>query len=169
MSLDADIACLIRQEDALRFTAINEQTAWDLGTLMRSLAVERKLPLVIDIRVGDRLLFHTALPGTTIDNYDWVRRKVRTVMRFEKCSYRVGREHEKKNIVFAVARGINPLKYALAGGGFPIHVKGTGVVGCVTVSGVPQRDDHNFVAECLSRHLGVDYATVALGPETSGV
>lgn len=167
MSLDADINCLIHQEEVLRFTAINEQVAWDLGTQMRQSAVEQKLPLVIDIRIGDRLLFYTALPGTSKDNYEWVRRKVRTVMRFEKCSYRVGREHEKKNIVFAVARGINPMKYALAGGGFPIHVKGTGVVGCVTVSGIPQRQDHSFVAENLSRCLGVDYSKIALAPEAA--
>jgi uncharacterized protein (UPF0303 family) len=167
MSLDTDIEALIHQEAKLRFASIDESEAWRLGNTMRGLALERALPLVIDIRVGNRPLFYTALSGTTVDNYDWVRRKVRTVMRFEKSSYRVGREHEKKNLVFSALRGINPMKYALAGGGFPIHILGTGVVGSVTVSGIPQRQDHAFVAECLSRHLGVDYDSLALPPENT--
>ena len=62
-------------------------------------------------------------------------------------------------------RGTDPLDFAPAGGGFPIHLIGTGVVGVVTVSGVPQRDDHNFVAEMLCLHLGVPYAEVALDDE----
>jgi uncharacterized protein (UPF0303 family) len=123
------------------------------------------LPFVIDIRLGARQLFHTALPGTSLDNAEWVKRKVRTVRRFERSSYRVGREHEKKNIVFAAVRGINPMKYALAGGGFPIHLAGSGVVGTVAVSGMPQRQDHEYIVECLCRHLDVDYEKLALPPE----
>jgi uncharacterized protein (UPF0303 family) len=59
------------------------------------------------------------------------------------------------------------MQYAPAGGGFPIRIIGTGVVGAVTVSGVPQREDHNFVAECIAQHLGVNYADTALGPEAA--
>ncbi len=162
MSVDTDIELLIKQEQVLQFSSFTEEDAWNLGQLMRAKAVERKLPLVMDIRIGPRQLFYTALPGTTQDNLEWVRRKVRTVLRFEKASYLVGREHEKKNIVFSAIRGINPMKYALAGGGFPIRIKGVGVVGCVTVSGVPQRQDHAFVAESLSDILSVKYSDLAL-------
>ncbi len=165
MSLDADIECLVRQEQALRFKSFSEQDAWTLGNAMRTLALERKLGFVIDIRIGARPLFYTALPGTVQDNYEWVRRKVRTVLRFEKSSYRVGREHEKKNVVFSAIRGINPMKYTLAGGSFPIHVNGVGVIGAVTVSGVPQRKDHEFVVECLCKFLGLSYADLALPAE----
>jgi uncharacterized protein (UPF0303 family) len=41
------------------------------------------------------------------------------------------------------------------------------VVGAVTVSGVPQRDDHNFVVEMLSAYLGIPHDEVVLEPETS--
>ena len=43
---------------------------------------------------------------------------------------------------------------------------GTGVIGAITVSGVPQREDHGFVVEMICAHLGQDYAPLALGPET---
>ena len=68
---------------------------------------------------------------------------------------------------FDASRGMDPMDFAPAGGGFPIHLTGTGVVGVVTVSGVPQREDHGFVVEMLCRFLGKDHAALALGPETA--
>jgi uncharacterized protein (UPF0303 family) len=165
MSLETDIADITRQEQELRFASFSEEDAWALGSLMRKVAVERGLPFVIDIRIGNRPLFYTALLGSTPENPDWVRRKVNTVYRFHKSSYRVGREHQLQKKAFDASRGIDPMDYAPAGGGFPIHLAGTGVVGAVTVSGVPQRQDHEFVVEMLCRFLKVDYAMLALGPE----
>ncbi len=166
MSLESDIAQIARQEEQLRFAAFNEADAWALGLRMRSAAVERKLPFVIDIRIGNRPLFYAALAGSTPENPDWVRRKVNTVMRFHKSSYRVGREHDLQGKKFDASRGLDPMDYAPAGGGFPIHITGTGVVGVITVSGVPQRQDHGFVVEMIAAHLGIDPAPLALGPET---
>ena len=41
------------------------------------------------------------------------------------------------------------------GGSFPLHVAGVGCVGAVTVSGLPQRDDHALVVEALAATCGV--------------
>jgi uncharacterized protein (UPF0303 family) len=166
MSLDDDIARLKLQEERLTFKTFSEEEAWKLGSAMRSMALERKLPLVMDIRIGIRPLFYAALPGTTPENPDWVRRKINTVYRFEASSYRVVLQYQKKGEAFDAARGLDPMNYAPAGGGFPIRIAGN-VVGVVTVSGVPQREDHNFVAESLSLHLGVPYKEIALSPETA--
>jgi uncharacterized protein (UPF0303 family) len=165
VSLESDIAQIARQEEALRFGQFDEAMAWELGALMRQAAADRKLPFVIDIRIGNRPLFYTALPGSTPENPDWVRRKVNTVMRFHKSSYRVGREYQLQGKAFDASRGLDPMDYAPAGGGFPIHVRGTGVVGAITVSGVPQREDHGFVVEMLCAILKADHAALALGPE----
>jgi len=167
MSLETDIAQIATQEEALRFASLSEADAWALGSQMRQAAVERNLPFVIDIRIGNRPLFYTALPGSTPENPDWVRRKVNTVYRFHKSSYRVGREYQQQGKGFDASRGIDPMDHAPAGGGFPIALKGTGVVGAVTVSGVPQRQDHEFVVEQLCRFLKLDYAKLALGPESA--
>jgi len=167
MSIEADIALLVQQEEALRFQSFSEADAWALGSLMRAAAEERKLPLVIDIRIGTRPLFYTALPGTTPENPDWVRRKVNTVYRFHRSSYRVGREHALKGNAFDASRGLNPMDYAPKGGGFPIHLVGTGVIGAVTVSGIPQREDHGFVAGMLCKYLKVDYRPLELPPESA--
>ncbi len=167
MTLETDIAQIARQEEALRFKSFSEADAWALGSLMRQAAVEQALPFVIDIRIGNRPLFYTALPGTTPENLDWVRRKANTVYRFHKSSYRVGREYQHQGKAFDASRGIDPMDLATSGGGFPIHLAGTGVVGAVTVSGVPQRQDHEFVVEMLCRFLKQDYRSLALGPETA--
>lgn len=166
MCLEKDIAQIARQEEALRFDHFGEADAWALGSQMRQVAEERRLPFVIDIRIGNRPLFYTALPGTTPENPDWVRRKVNTVYRFHKSSYRVGREYQLQAKAFDATRGIDVMDHAPAGGGFPIHLRGTGVAGAVTVSGVPQREDHEFVVEMLCRYLKADHRLLALPPET---
>jgi uncharacterized protein (UPF0303 family) len=123
--------------------------------------------MVIDIRIGNRPLFYMAMPGTTPENPDWVRRKVNTVYRFHKSSYRVGLEYEHKGQKFDMSRGLDPMEYANAGGSFPIHIIGTGVVGAISVSGIPQREDHNFVTEGIAQFLKVDFAKISLGPQTT--
>jgi uncharacterized protein (UPF0303 family) len=165
MAIADDIQQIKLQEQKLQFTSFSEQNAWDLGCVMRAMALSRNLPLVMDIRIGIRPLFYAAMPGTTPENPDWVRRKVNTVFRFEACSYRVGLEYKAKGNPFDQSRGIDPQQYAAAGGGFPIRLAGS-LVGAVTVSGIPQRDDHNFVAENLANFLGIAYKDIQLPPES---
>ena len=165
MTIADVIEILKRQEETLRFDAFSEEDAWALGSLMRQRAVDSGLPLVIDIRVAGRPLFYTALPGTTPDNPEWARRKVNVVMRYHKCSYRVSRELAASGGELDEARGVLPIDMAPHGGCFPIHIKGTGVVGTVTVSGIPQREDHGFVVDCLCAYLGIDPAPLALGED----
>ncbi|TDH35670.1 heme-degrading domain-containing protein [Pseudohoeflea suaedae] len=165
MIISDDIEALKRQEDVLRFDAFSEEDAWQLGALMRERALAKKLPLVIDIRVAGRPLFYTALPGTTPDNPDWVRRKINVVMRYHMSSYRMGRELAASGATLDEGRGVASIDMAPHGGCFPIHVRGTGIVGTVTVSGIPQREDHGFVVACLAEYLGVDGEAIALPSE----
>jgi uncharacterized protein (UPF0303 family) len=43
--------------------------------------------------------------------------------------------------------------YAPHGGSFPVYVAGVGAVATVTVSGLPQQQDHNLVVEALREIL----------------
>jgi uncharacterized protein (UPF0303 family) len=63
-------------------------------------------------------------------------------------------------------RGLPLADFAAHGGSFPLHVEGAGIVGCVTVSGLPQRADHELVVEALCAMLGRDYASLKLNPES---
>lgn len=162
MTFESDIAKLKQQEGELQFQTFTEADAWNLGQMMRSLAEDRKLPLVIDIRLAGRQLFFTALAGTSPDNAEWVRRKINVVMRYHRSSYLVGRELALKGETLSEAKGTLPIDHAPHGGCFPIRIRGSGVVGTITVSGIPQRQDHAFVVECLCHYLDVPYKTLAL-------
>ena len=117
------------------------------------LARERQAPVAIDIhRVGQQL-FHAALPGSTPDNDAWIDRKRRVVERYGSSSYLVGARFRAKGTTFEDSSRLNPDDYAAHGGSFPINVLGVGVVGSVTVSGLPQLQDHRFVVEALEEFL----------------
>jgi uncharacterized protein (UPF0303 family) len=165
MAISDDLDRLARQEQRLRFQKFNEDTAWEVGTKLHELGQVRKLPIVIDIRLVHRQLFYAALAGSTPDNPEWVRRKSNVVFRYLKSSYRVGRELAGKNDTLDQHRGVSPMDYAAHGGSFPVHVESAGIIGAITVSGLPQRDDHNLVVEVLAGHLGLALEEVALGPE----
>ena len=58
--------------------------------------------------------------------------------------------------------GLTLNEFAAHGGSFPISLAGTGVIGAVTVSGLPQRDDHQLVVEALCAETGNDFAQLQL-------
>ena len=165
MSITTDIEKIKQQELALHFERFSEADAWALGSQMREAAIALKHPFVIDIRVAGRNLFYTALPGAVPDNQTWVEHKINVVMRYHKSSYRKGRELAQTGKQLDESQGVLPIDYATHGGSFPIAIKNVGVVGTITVSGIPQRDDHNFVVEHICRYLKLDHKMLALGPE----
>jgi uncharacterized protein (UPF0303 family) len=166
MGLAEDATCVAMQERELRLPRFDEQAAWELGTRLRAMAVERGLGIVIDVRRFGQPLFYAALEGTTPDNPEWVRRKSNVVARYHRSSYGMGLNLKMRGQTLE-ERGHSIADFAAHGGSFPIYVEGAGIVGCVTVSGLPQRDDHELVVEALCGLLGKDYAAVKLGPEGS--
>ena len=164
MGLNEDLERVALQESELHLPNFNAQAAWELGTRLRTLAQERGLGIVIDVRRFGQPLFYAALDGTTPDNPEWVRRKSNVVARFHRSSYGVGLTMKLKNDSLE-NRGLPIADYASHGGSFPLHVEGAGIVGSVTVSGLPQRADHELVVEALCAMLGRDYQTLKLGPE----
>ncbi|MGA8036095.1 MAG: heme-degrading domain-containing protein [Candidatus Acidiferrales bacterium] len=166
MGTNEDLARIVLQEQELTFAAFDFDAAWDLGSNLRAVAVTRQLPIVIDIRrFGAQPLFYVALTGSTPDNPEWVRRKSNVVARFHKSSYRVAMELKVKRSNLLERYALSVADFAEAGGSFPIHVRGAGVIGSVTVSGLPQRKDHETVVEALCLHLGKDYNALKLGEE----
>ena len=155
-SLEADIARIAEQERLLRFARFGPDEAWTLGALLRDMALAAAAPVAIDISLRDRTLFHCALPGSTTDNAEWIRRKRNTVLRLWRSSYAIGLSLALKGESQETAHVLPLADYAVHGGGFPIALDGLGCVGVVTVSGLPQRQDHTLVADALAQLLHVD-------------
>jgi uncharacterized protein (UPF0303 family) len=162
MAIPEDLGQIARQESELHFENFNENTAWKLGSRLRDLATSRELPIVIDIRRFHQPLFYCALPGASPDNAEWARRKANVVARFHRSSYGLGLELLHKNTSLLDKFGLHLADFAAHGGGFPLTVAGTGVIGSVTVSGLPQRDDHQLVVEVLCTELNQDFAELKL-------
>jgi uncharacterized protein (UPF0303 family) len=159
-----DLLAIAAQERELQFSRFDEDTAWKLGTCVRDLALAKNFPVVIDVRRFGQPLFYCALPGTTPDNPEWVRRKSNLLARFHRSSYAVGIELKQSGSTLLQKYALPDADYAAHGGAFPIHVSSAGVIGSLTVSGVPQRSDHELVVEALCAHLARDYAALKLPP-----
>jgi len=149
------IADITAQEERLQFTSFSNADAWALGSRFVEVATERSLGVTINITRGDQQLFHAALPGTTADNDDWIARKIRTVRRYSESSFLVGRRFAASDKDFNTATGLPASEYAAHGGCFPITIRNAGMIGTITVSGLPQADDHALVVEILTEFLGV--------------
>ncbi|MEV6302076.1 heme-degrading domain-containing protein [Actinoplanes sp. NPDC051861] len=147
------IAVIEEQERRLVFPRFDETDAWALGSLLVGLATGRRLPIAVDIRRGEQQLFHAALPGATADNDAWIARKVRVVQRFAASSYLVGRRLAASGKTLGADLGVDPALFAAHGGAFPVRVNDAGIVAVVTVSGLPQADDHALVVEALETFL----------------
>ena len=154
-NLGALIASLEAQEEQLIFDRFDNTDAWRLGSAMVAAATERALPVTIDIRRHGQQLFHAALPGTTPDNDAWIERKVNVVNQFSAASYLVGRRLAARGAELDEKRVAEPKLFAAHGGAFPVRIRNVGVVGTVTVSGLPQADDHAFVTEMIAAYLGL--------------
>lgn len=164
MGVSEDLEQVALQERELRLPRLDAQMAWELGTLLRNMAEERELPVVIDVRRFGQPMFYAAMDGSTPDNPEWVRRKSNVVARFHRSSYGVGLSLKEKNDSLE-GRGLPVADYATHGGSFPLVVDGAGIVGSVTVSGLPQRDDHELVVEALCEMLGREYEALRLDAE----
>ena len=165
MSWNEDLERIAVQERELVLPRLDTEVAFDLGSRLRALARERRLAVVIDVRRFAQPLFYAALEGTTPDNPEWVRRKSNVVARFHCASYAAGLRERIKGETLAASQGLPLADYATHGGSFPLRVAQAGIVGSVTVSGLPQRADHELVIEGLCALLGMDYAELRLAPE----
>jgi uncharacterized protein (UPF0303 family) len=166
MGLIEDMAQIARQERELVLPSLDASVAWDLGTRLRTTALECSLAVAIDLRrFGGQPLFYAALEGTTPDNAEWIRRKSNVVARFHRSSYGMGLRLKERGDTLLEKYGMPAADAIAAGGSFPLRVAGAGVVGSMTVSGLTQRADHELVVEALCAALGRDYAALQLGAE----
>ncbi|MCJ0702231.1 heme-degrading domain-containing protein [Frigoribacterium sp. CFBP9039] len=157
MTDDTLLTELAEQEERLVFRRFTTDTALDLGAFLLAEARRRGLAVTVTVRKGRQRVFHAALPGTSLDNDEWLDRKARVVERYGQSSYRVGESFRVAGSTFDEKSRLDTDLYAAHGGLFPVTVVGVGVVGSVGVSGLPQADDHALVVEVLDDFLAHGY------------
>jgi uncharacterized protein (UPF0303 family) len=162
MSVADEVGIIIEQETRLVLPDFGETIAFAIGVSIRERAMAEQLGIVVDVRTWDRPLFYAATPGSAGSNQHWARRKINVVRMYLKSTYRMALEQQRPDQTFKAADGLDPAEYVLAGGGFPIRVKGAGVIAAVAVSGLPSRKDHGLVVDALCDHLGLARQSLAL-------
>lgn len=141
------------QESRLVFDRFDEQIAWEVGSALREAGLAAGLPIAISVRRNGQELFHAALPGASADNDGWLARKSAVVDRYGRSSLRVGEEFRVRGQTFDQDSRLDPQRFAGHGGAFPVLVRGTGCVGTIAVSGLPELEDHRLVVETLESVL----------------
>jgi uncharacterized protein (UPF0303 family) len=144
---------LRQQEEDVQFASFSNDTALAVGMALVQAARDKGKSVVIDITRGGQQLFHFAMAGTSIDNGEWVKRKNRVVNRFGHSSYYMGISLKNAGQTIEEKYLISESDYAAHGGAFPLIIKGVGVVGTITDSGLPQQEDHELVVSTLKQFL----------------
>ena len=143
------LKALLAQEHELQLQHFNNATAWELGNLIRLGAEKISAAVSIEVYAFEQVVFSYAMPGTSKDQQDWIRRKRQAVMRFGNSSYYLGQYNAAKNRDFEAIPHVDPKEYCAHGGSFPIRIKNSGIIGAVTVSGLPQETDHQLAVDAM--------------------
>ena len=144
---------LINEEQILTLPSLDLAGALEIGEIAKSTAVLRKLPLAIQVRLGDWIIYHASLPGSTNENHRWIDRKARVVSlkhhstMFERVSA------EERGVDWYKENNLIDETHAIHGGGLPLITKNEGFVGVLLISGLPQVEDHLLGVEVLTEFL----------------
>lgn len=153
MPTSEDLDRLLAEEKALTFPHFNAETAWSLGCLIHDTAAARAQAVAIEISVNGQRLFFAALPGATLNNEQWIRRKGNVARMFQHSSLYKTWEAEVTRKPFNERYALPEADYAASGGAMPIFVSGSGCIGTVVVSGLPMVEDHKLIVECMTALL----------------
>ncbi len=144
------------EHEELQFGSFSNNTALKLGLRLVEKAQSQNYPVSIDIRKHGQQIFHFACEGTSVDNDEWIKRKSRVADRFGKSSIYIRDLIREKELSIEELFFIDSKEYSAFGGAFPIIVRNTGVIGTVTVSGLPDEQDHELVVSVLREFVSAD-------------
>jgi uncharacterized protein (UPF0303 family) len=140
------------EEARLSFAGFSREDAYELGKLIREKAKANPAPLGVEIWLNGLMVFRCYPTGITRDHELWLQRKRRSVEFREMSSLRLKAMAEMNHATLA-DWGLDPRDYALGGGGYPIRVKDTGMIGSICVSGYPDLEDHRIVVDTLTEFI----------------
>jgi len=144
----ARLAAVEAQERAILLRRFDAEDAWSLGCRLRELAMADGASVAIEIRRGPATAFVHLLPGATATHLDWTARKIALVEKFERSSFAMGMVFALEPGLFERS-GLSLDRFVAEGGAVPIRVDGTGMVGVVAISGLPQDQDHAMAIRAL--------------------
>ena len=144
---------LLDEERILTLPSLDLAGVLEIGEIAKSFGFARNLPIATEVRLGDWIIYHASLPGSTAENQLWIDRKARTVM-FKQHSTMYERvSAEERGIDWHKENELLDETHAIHGGGLPLITKNEGFVGVLLISGLPQAEDHLLGVEVLTEFL----------------
>ena len=146
-------AKLLKEEVVLTLPSLTNLDAVEIGQIATKLGIDRKLPIAVEVRVGDWIVYHASLPGSTPENDWWIGRKARVVKLKQHSTMYERVLAEELGIDWHKENNVLDETHAIHGGGLPLITKEDGCVGVLIISGLPQVDDHLLGVEVLTEFL----------------
>jgi uncharacterized protein (UPF0303 family) len=146
-------ADLEREAKAMELSSLTQAEALEIGSIAQAIGLERKLPIAVEVRMKDWIVFHASLPGSTPENDWWIGRKARTVNLRGKSTLHERVLAEEQEIDWHKSKGVEDELYAIHGGGLALNVVGLGLTGILIVSGLEQVADHMLGVEIITEYL----------------
>jgi uncharacterized protein (UPF0303 family) len=144
---------LLVEEQILTLPFFGAAEALEIGEIAKSLGVVRNLPIATEVRLGDWVIYHASLPGSTPENDWWISRKARTVMLKQHSTMYERVSAEERGVDWHKENNLLDETHAIHGGGLPLITKNEGFVGVLLISGLPQVEDHLLGVEVLTEFL----------------
>jgi uncharacterized protein (UPF0303 family) len=144
---------LALQAEALQLTSLNQAEAIEIGSIAQAFGLERKLPIAVQVRIQDWIVFHASLPGSSPENDWWIGRKARVVNLTGRSTLHEQVIAEEAGVDWHVEKGLPEELYAIHGGGLALTVVELGLAGTLIISGLPQVEDHLLGVEVLRTFL----------------
>ena len=146
-------ANLLQEESVLVLPSLTNLDAVEIGQIATDLGTERKLPVAIEVRIGDWIIYHVSLPGSTPENDWWISRKARTVVLKHHSTMYERVSAQERGVDWHKENNLPDETHAIHGGGLPLITKNEGFVGVLLISGLPQVEDHLLGVEVLTEFL----------------
>jgi uncharacterized protein (UPF0303 family) len=144
---------LLEEQDRLVLPSLSVADALEIGQIATSLGVEQGLPIAVEVRIGDWIIYHASLPGSTVENQSWIDRKARVVMLKQHSTLFERVSAQERGVDWFAENKLTDVTHAIHGGGLPLITQGDGFVGVLLISGLPQVEDHLLGVKVLTEFL----------------
>ena len=144
---------LLNEEQILTLPSLDLTEALEIGEIAKSLGQVRNLPIAVEVRFLDWIIYHASLPGSKPENDWWMSRKARVVMLKHHSTMYERVSAEERGVDWHKENNLLDETHAIHGGGLPLITKNEGLVGALLISGLPQVDDHLLGVEVLTEFL----------------
>jgi uncharacterized protein (UPF0303 family) len=150
---DLNANALLTQEKKLMLATLDICESLEIGEIAKSIGLVRSLPITVEVRHLDWLIYHASLPGSTKENQHWIDRKARVVLLKHHSTMYEKISAEERGVDWHKENKVLNETHAIHGGGLPLVTKDKGFVGALLISGLPQLEDHIFGVEVLTEYL----------------